>query len=55
MNEIEKLVKALACLNEAQALVEDFKGVRDFLENVKEPLDDVRTFIADTISINAKR
>jgi len=47
------LVKALALLKEAQEECNLFEGKREFLEGVKEKLDDAKTFIKDTIELNA--
>ena len=55
MEEIKKLVNALACVKEIENYIKDFNGNKDFLENVKEPLEDVKVFISDAIAINAKR
>lgn len=55
MDELKKLVNALACVKEIENYVEDFKGDKDFLENIKEPLEDVKVYLSDAIAINAKR
>ena len=47
------LIKALALLKEAQENCDKYEGKRDFLEGVKEKLDDAKDFIKDTIELNA--
>lgn len=55
MDNIKKLINALACVKEIEKYVEEFEGDKDFLENIKEPLEDVKVFLSDAIAINAKR
>ena len=55
MKQIEKLVNALACVKEIEAYVADFEGDKDYLENIKEPLEEVKTYLSDAIAVNAKR
>ena len=53
MNNLDCLVRALAHINEAQASCEKFTGNRDFLANTEEPFEDIKRFIADSITLNA--
>ena len=53
MNDLEKLVQALAHIKEAESLCESFKGNKDFLANTKEPFEDIKCFISDSITLNA--
>lgn len=47
------LIKALACIKDAQANLREFEGRRDFLDDVKDKLDEAKSFIKDTIELNA--
>lgn len=47
------LIKALACIKEAQENCDQFEGKRDFLEDLKEALDKAKEVIKDTIELNA--
>lgn len=53
MNNLDCLVRALAHIKEAESLCESFKGNRDFLVNTKEPFEDIKCFISDSITLNA--
>lgn len=55
MDELKKLINALACVREIEQNVADFVGDKDFLENIKEPLEEVKTYLTDTITVNAKK
>lgn len=50
---MEHLIKALACIKGAQENLSEFKGRRDFLDDVKDKLDEAKSFIKDTIELNA--
>lgn len=50
---MEYLIKALACIKEAQKNLSEFDGKRDFLDDVKEHLNTAKEFIKDTIELNA--
>lgn len=50
---MEHLIKALACIKGAQENLSEFKGRRDFLEDVSEKLEEAKSFIKDTIELNA--
>ena len=54
MNNLDCLVRALAHIKEAQASCEKFTGNRDFLANTEEPFEDIKRFIADSITLNAR-
>ena len=55
MDELNKLINALACVKEIAQLVADFEGDKDYLVNIYEPLEDVKVYLMDAIAINAKR
>ena len=50
---MEHLIKALACIKEAEENCNQFEGMKDFLEDVKEHLNTAKEFIKDTIELNA--
>ena len=54
MNNLDCLVRALAHINEAKSLCDNLSGNRDYLESTKEPFEDIKDFVADSIILNAK-
>jgi hypothetical protein len=50
---MEHLIKALACLKAAQEHCDQYEGKHDFLDLVKEKLDDAKEYIKDTIEMEA--